>query len=86
MVTQTSSWRVAGRLRAELLELDVPAMDPIDEQAASHPARGLAALAGWLVVQLLATGANFANVLGMSGGAFLCSASLGMATHRGCLS
>jgi hypothetical protein len=42
---------VAGRLRAELLELDVAAVDPVDEEVAPDRAKGLATLAGWLVVQ-----------------------------------
>lgn len=38
-------------LRADLLELDVAAMDHIDQEAAPHRAKGSATLAGWLVVQ-----------------------------------
>jgi hypothetical protein len=42
---------VTGRLRAELLDLDVAAVDPVDEAAAPEHAKGLATLAGWLVLQ-----------------------------------
>jgi hypothetical protein len=42
---------VTGRLRAELLELDVAAVDPVSEATAPERAKGLATLAGWLVVQ-----------------------------------
>lgn len=41
---------IAGRLRAELLELDVASVDPVEEEAPDR-AKGLATLAGWLVVQ-----------------------------------
>jgi hypothetical protein len=41
----------AGRLRTELLELDVAAVDPVSEATAPEQAKGLATLAGWLVVQ-----------------------------------
>jgi len=40
-----------GRLRAELLELDVAAVDPVSEATPPEQAKGLATLAGWLVVQ-----------------------------------
>lgn len=40
-----------GRLRVELLELDVAAVDPVSETTAPDHAKGLATLAGLLVVQ-----------------------------------
>jgi hypothetical protein len=43
---------ITGRLRSELLQLDVAAVDPVGEAAAPERAKGLADLAGWLVVQL----------------------------------
>ncbi len=42
---------VTGRLREELLDLDVAAVDPVSEETAPERAKGLATLAGWLVVQ-----------------------------------
>ena len=43
---------VTGRLREELLDLDVDAVDPVSEATAPAHAKGLGSLAGWLVVQL----------------------------------
>jgi hypothetical protein len=43
---------VTGRLREELLELDVAAVDPVSEATAPDHAKGLATLAGWLAVQV----------------------------------
>jgi hypothetical protein len=43
---------VTGRLREELLDLDVDAVDPVSEETAPEHAKGLGSLAGWLVVQL----------------------------------
>lgn len=43
---------ITGRLRAELLDLDVTSVDPVSEATAPEHAKGLATLAGWLVVQL----------------------------------
>jgi hypothetical protein len=40
-----------GRLRAELLELDVAAVDPISEATAPEHAKGLATVAGSLLVR-----------------------------------
>jgi hypothetical protein len=42
---------VTERLRLELLELDVAAVDPVSETTAPEHAKGLATVAGWLVVQ-----------------------------------
>lgn len=42
---------VTARLRTELLELDVDAVEPVNEANAPEHAKGLAAIAGWLVVQ-----------------------------------
>ena len=43
---------VTGRLRAELLDLDVAAVDPVSEATVPAYAMGLGSVAGWLVVQL----------------------------------
>jgi hypothetical protein len=48
---QDELMEVTDRLRAELLELDVASVDPISEATAPEHAKGLATLAGWLVVQ-----------------------------------
>ncbi len=43
---------LTSRLRTELLdELDVASADPVDSASAPDNAKGLATLAGWLVVQ-----------------------------------
>ena len=41
-----------ARLRAELLDLDVQAVDLVTDRAAPEGAKGLAALVGWLGVHL----------------------------------
>ena len=43
---------VSARLRDELLDLDVESVDLQTESAAPESAKGLAAIAGWLVVHL----------------------------------
>jgi hypothetical protein len=40
------------RLREELLDLDVTAVDPLSEEDAPENAKGLATVVGWLVVNL----------------------------------
>src|SRR5690242_12582751 len=42
----------AGRLRLELLDLDVQAVEPVTDTTAPEGAKGLEALAGWLGVHL----------------------------------
>jgi hypothetical protein len=39
-------------LRGELLELDVDSVEPVSESSGPDQAKGLAVMAGWLVVQL----------------------------------
>ncbi|MEU4497888.1 hypothetical protein AB0F96_31800 [Streptomyces sp. NPDC023998] len=41
-----------GRLRAELLDLDVMAVDPVRDPAEPAQAKGLATVVGWLAIQL----------------------------------
>ena len=41
---------ITSRLREELLELDVAGVEPVTETTAPDNAKGLATLAGWLVV------------------------------------
>jgi hypothetical protein len=43
---------LTGRLRLELLDLDVQAVDPVAEGDVPEGAKGLPAIAGWLVVHL----------------------------------
>ena len=43
---------LAGLLRGELLDLDVSAVDRLPEEAVPPGAKGVAAIAGWLAVQL----------------------------------
>ncbi len=43
---------LTSRLRAELLDLDVDAVEPLTGEAAPGLAKGLADVAGWLVVHL----------------------------------
>jgi len=43
---------LAGRLRAELLYLDVQAADQLSGEALPSGAKGVATVAGWLAVQL----------------------------------
>ena len=43
---------VTQRLRAELLDLDVQAVDPVTEADVREGAKGLPAVAGWLAVHL----------------------------------
>jgi hypothetical protein len=43
--------QLTSRLRNELLELDVSDISPVTDEAAPEDAKGLATLAGWLVVQ-----------------------------------
>jgi hypothetical protein len=43
---------LAGSLRGELLELDVSAVDRLPDEEAPPGAKGVAAIAGWLAVQL----------------------------------
>jgi hypothetical protein len=43
--------KLTSRLRDELLDLDVADVDPVTEETAPEQAKGLATLAGWLVVQ-----------------------------------
>ncbi|HWI00284.1 MAG TPA: hypothetical protein VNT27_08125 [Propionibacteriaceae bacterium] len=43
--------KLTSRLRDELLDLDVAGVDPVSEETAPEQAKGLATLAGWLVVQ-----------------------------------
>jgi hypothetical protein len=42
---------LAGRLHAELLDLDVTSVAPLTAEAAPEGAKGLGQLAGWLLVQ-----------------------------------
>ena len=42
---------LTGRLRAELLELDVAGVDPVTDENAPPQAKGLGVLAGWLAVR-----------------------------------
>lgn len=48
---------ITGRLRAELLDLDVMAVDPVSEATEPEHAKGLATVVGWLAVQLRAADA-----------------------------
>jgi hypothetical protein len=43
---------LAGLLRGELLDLDVSAVDRLPDEAVPPGAKGVAAIAGWLAVQL----------------------------------
>ena len=43
---------LAGLLRGELLDLDVSAVDRLPDDAVPQGAKGVAAIAGWLAVQL----------------------------------
>jgi hypothetical protein len=43
---------LAGWLRAELLELDVQGVDRLSGEAVPSGAKGVAAIAGWLLVEL----------------------------------
>lgn len=43
--------KMAGLLRADLLELDVVAVDPVADQASPADAKGMTALIGWLAVR-----------------------------------
>jgi hypothetical protein len=43
---------LTGLLRAELLELDVDSVEPVEAGSGPGQAKGLAVLAGWLAVQL----------------------------------
>jgi hypothetical protein len=43
--------KLTSRLRDELLDLEVAGVDPVTEESAPEQAKGLATLAGWLVVQ-----------------------------------
>jgi hypothetical protein len=43
---------LTGWLQGELLDLDVNSVDPVPEQDVPDGAKGIAALAGWLVVNL----------------------------------
>ena len=43
---------LAGLLRGELLDLDVSAVDRLPDEAVPPGAKGVAAVAGWLAVQL----------------------------------
>jgi hypothetical protein len=42
---------LARRLRSELLELDVDAVDPVVDEAVPEQTKGLGAVAGWLAVR-----------------------------------
>jgi hypothetical protein len=44
--------KLAGWLRGELLDLDVQGVDRLSEEAAPSGAKGVADIAGWLLVQL----------------------------------
>jgi hypothetical protein len=44
--------QLAGLLRGELLDLDVSAVDRLPDEAVPPGATGVAAVAGWLAVQL----------------------------------
>lgn len=44
--------RLTGWLRDELLDLDVAAVDPLEAQNIPDGAKGVAAVAGWLAVNL----------------------------------
>jgi hypothetical protein len=43
---------LAGMLRGELLDLDVSAVEQLHDEAVPPGAKGVAAIAGWLAVQL----------------------------------
>lgn len=43
---------LSGALRVELLDLDVSAVDPLPDEDVPAGAKGLGAVAGWLVVKL----------------------------------
>ena len=43
---------LTGLLRAELLELDVDSVEPVEERSGPNQAKGLAVMAGLLAVQL----------------------------------
>jgi hypothetical protein len=43
---------LTGRLRGELLDLDVATVEPLPDEAVPAGAKGVAAVAGWLAVQL----------------------------------
>jgi hypothetical protein len=43
---------LAGLLRGELLDLDVQGVDQLPDEAVPSDAKGVAAVAGWLLVQL----------------------------------
>lgn len=43
---------LTGRLRTELLDLDVQAVEPVPEAGSPEGAKGLPAVAGWLAVHL----------------------------------
>jgi hypothetical protein len=43
---------LAGRLRTELLDLDVQGVDPLSGAAVPSRAKGVAAVAGWMAVRL----------------------------------
>jgi hypothetical protein len=43
---------LAGWLRTELLELDVQDVNPLSSEAVPDGAKGVAAIAGWLLVEL----------------------------------
>jgi hypothetical protein len=43
---------LTGLLRAELLELDVDSVEPVEDGMGPNQAKGLAMMAGWLAVQL----------------------------------
>lgn len=43
--------QLTARLRSELLDLDVDDVAPVTQETAPEQAKGLATLAGWLVVQ-----------------------------------
>ena len=43
---------LTGRLRAELLDLDVQAVEPVPDADSPEGAKGLPAVAGWLAVHL----------------------------------
>ncbi|MEW2083988.1 hypothetical protein [Streptomyces sp. NPDC005283] len=48
---------ITGRLREELLDLDVMAVDPVSEATEPQHAKGLATVVGWLAVHLRAADA-----------------------------
>jgi hypothetical protein len=43
---------LTSRLRAQLLDLDVDAVDPVTDERAAERGKGLEALIGWLAVRL----------------------------------